>query len=95
MPRQPLQGARRAEQPSPVSNARLAILIVIAAEIMFFTGLVGAYIVFRGAAKAEVPVRAADARGGGSGSPTIARFTSTTAILSRFPVSRSSASDSS
>jgi heme/copper-type cytochrome/quinol oxidase subunit 3 len=30
-----------------VSNARLAILIVIAAEIMFFTGLVGAYLVFR------------------------------------------------
>jgi heme/copper-type cytochrome/quinol oxidase subunit 3 len=51
MPRQPPRAARRAEQPSPVSNARLAILIVIAAEVMFFTGLVGAYIVFRGAAK--------------------------------------------
>lgn len=51
MPRHPLRGARRAEQPNPVSNARLAILIVIAAEVMFFTGLVGAYIVFRLAAK--------------------------------------------
>ena len=30
-----------------MSNARLAILIVIAAEIMFFTGLVGAYLVYR------------------------------------------------
>ena len=51
MPRRPIQEARRAERPSPVSNARLAILIVIAAEIMFFAGLVGAYIVFRLAAK--------------------------------------------
>lgn len=39
------------DAPRPVSNARLAILIVIAAEIMFFTGLVGAYLVFRLAAK--------------------------------------------
>jgi len=38
------------EQARPVSNARLAILIVIAAEVMFFTGLVGAYLVFRLAA---------------------------------------------
>jgi heme/copper-type cytochrome/quinol oxidase subunit 3 len=51
MPRRPIREARRAEQPSPVSNARLAILIVITAEVMFFTGLVGAYIVFRLAAK--------------------------------------------
>jgi heme/copper-type cytochrome/quinol oxidase subunit 3 len=50
MPRRPIRVARE-EQPAPVSNARLAILIVIAAEIMFFTGLVGAYIVFRLAAK--------------------------------------------
>jgi heme/copper-type cytochrome/quinol oxidase subunit 3 len=34
-----------------MSNARLAILIVIAAEIMFFTGLVGAYLVYRLSAK--------------------------------------------
>ena len=30
-----------------VSNARLAIVIVIAAETMFFAGLIGAYLVFR------------------------------------------------
>jgi cytochrome c oxidase subunit 3 len=51
MPRHALRGTPRAADPSPVSNARLAILIVITAEIMFFTGLVGAYIVFRLAAK--------------------------------------------
>ena len=51
MPRHALRGTRRAAETSPVSNARLAILIVITAEIMFFTGLVGAYIVFRLAAK--------------------------------------------
>jgi len=34
-----------------MSNARLAILIVIAAELMFFTGLVGAYLVYRLSAK--------------------------------------------
>ena len=51
MPRYPARGPRRADELRPVSNARLAILIVIAAEIMFFTGLVGAYIVFRLSAK--------------------------------------------
>ncbi len=33
-----------------VSNARLAILMFIAAEVMFFAGLIGAFIVFRLAA---------------------------------------------
>ena len=56
MPRRPVREAYRADEPRPVSNARLAILIVIAAEIMFFTGLVGAYIVFRLSAKAWPPV---------------------------------------
>ena len=51
MPKQAVRGPRRVDTPKPVSNARLAILIVIAAEVMFFTGLVGAYIVFRLAAK--------------------------------------------
>lgn len=51
MPRHRATGGRHVEQPRPVSNARLAILIVIAAEVMFFTGLVGAYLVFRLAAK--------------------------------------------
>jgi len=30
-----------------VSNARLALLMLIAAETMFFSGLIGAFIVFR------------------------------------------------
>lgn len=51
MTRHPARAARHADEPTPVSNARLAILIVIVAEIMFFTGLVGAYLVFRLAAK--------------------------------------------
>jgi cytochrome c oxidase subunit 3 len=51
MPKRVVRGTRRIDDPRPVSNARLAILIVIAAEVMFFTGLVGAYIVFRLAAK--------------------------------------------
>ena len=55
MPRRPVREAYSADEPRPVSNARLAILIVIAAEIMFFTGLVGAYIVFRLSAKTWPP----------------------------------------
>jgi len=55
MPRRPVLEAQRADDARPISNARLAILIVIAAEIMFFTGLVGAYIVFRLSAKAWPP----------------------------------------
>ena len=51
MPRRPVREALPAEDPRPLSNARLAILIVIAAEIMFFTGLVGAYLVYRLSAK--------------------------------------------
>lgn len=51
MARTRVPASEPAEAPRPVSNARLAILVVIAAEVMFFTGLVGAYLVFRLAAK--------------------------------------------
>ncbi len=53
--RGPVEQRRRArgwrrEPPSqtvPISNARIAIVIVLVAEIMFFSGLVGAYLLFR------------------------------------------------
>lgn len=32
---------------SPISNARLAVVMLIVAESMFFAGLIGAYLVFR------------------------------------------------
>ncbi len=34
---------------TPISNARVAIVMLLAAETMLFTGLIGAYIVLRGA----------------------------------------------
>jgi heme/copper-type cytochrome/quinol oxidase subunit 3 len=40
---------------SLVSNARLALLMFIAAETMFFSGLIGAFIVFRVASQAWPP----------------------------------------
>ena len=36
-----------AESAPPVSNARIAMLVVIAAEAMLFAGLIGTYLVFR------------------------------------------------
>src|SRR5437867_1786125 len=41
--------------PPPVSNARLAMIIVIAGESMLFVGLIGTYLVFRLAAPAWPP----------------------------------------
>jgi len=43
------RGAWRGDEPpaTPVSNARIAIVVVLAAEIMFFAGLIGAYLLFR------------------------------------------------
>jgi cytochrome c oxidase subunit 3 len=42
---------RRAPQPpsasAPISNARIAIVMLLVAETMFFAGLIGAYLVFR------------------------------------------------
>ena len=32
---------------SPLSNARLAILVLLGAETMLFSGLIGAFLVFR------------------------------------------------
>jgi heme/copper-type cytochrome/quinol oxidase subunit 3 len=47
---------RPAGLPQPlVSNARLALLMLIAAETMFFSGLIGAFIVFRVASQAWPP----------------------------------------
>ena len=45
---------REATQP-PVSNARLAMLVVIGAEMMLFAGLIGTFLVFRLAARAWPP----------------------------------------
>ena len=48
-PRHARAGSRRlpADSEPVVSNTRLAIVIVIAAETMLFAGLVGMYLVFR------------------------------------------------
>lgn len=55
MPRRPPRPvAPRAAVPA-VSNARLAMLVVIAAESMLFAGLVGMYLVFRLSARAWPP----------------------------------------
>jgi cytochrome c oxidase subunit III len=52
MPRQTV----RTVAPEPaISNTRLAILIVVAAESMLFSGLIGMYIVFRLAARVWPP----------------------------------------
>jgi len=45
---------REATEP-PVSNARLAMLVVIGAEMMLFAGLIGAFLVFRLAARQWPP----------------------------------------
>jgi heme/copper-type cytochrome/quinol oxidase subunit 3 len=34
-------------QAPPISNARLAVVVLLVAEAMFFSGLIGAYLVFR------------------------------------------------
>jgi cytochrome c oxidase subunit 3 len=54
MPRRPAPPAPRETAP-PVSNARLAILVVLAAETMLFAGLIGAFLVFRLAASEWPP----------------------------------------
>jgi heme/copper-type cytochrome/quinol oxidase subunit 3 len=42
---------RRSREPvrsaPPISNARLAVVMLLVAEVMFFSGLIGAYLVFR------------------------------------------------
>lgn len=44
--RRPRSDERRRTAP-PISNARLAVVMLIVAESMFFSGLIGAYLVFR------------------------------------------------
>ena len=39
----------------PISNARLAVVTLLVAETMFFSGLIGAYLVFRGSAPVWPP----------------------------------------
>lgn len=46
----------------PTSNARLAILIVLGAEIMFFAGLIGTFLVFRLGSVTWPPPSQADVR---------------------------------
>ena len=49
------EALRRAKTPPPsteppISNARIAVVVLLVAETMFFSGLIGAYLVFRGEA---------------------------------------------
>ncbi|HKY34089.1 MAG TPA: heme-copper oxidase subunit III [Candidatus Polarisedimenticolia bacterium] len=48
-------GSGAPPRPPAVTNARVAIVMLIAAETMFFTGLLGAYVVLRGTAVAWPP----------------------------------------
>lgn len=43
-------GPPRGTPPRPISNARLAVTMLIVAETMLFTGLIGAYMALRGGA---------------------------------------------
>jgi heme/copper-type cytochrome/quinol oxidase subunit 3 len=47
--RESLRRTRSPEPPAapPVSNTRIAVVMLLVAETMFFTGLIGAYLVFR------------------------------------------------
>jgi cytochrome c oxidase subunit 3 len=51
-----------ADTGQPMSNARLAILILLGAEIMFFAGLIGAFLVFRLGSVTWPPPSQADVR---------------------------------
>jgi cytochrome c oxidase subunit III len=51
---------RRTKQPAPpptppISNVRLAMVVLLVAETMFFSGLIGAYLVLRGSTPAWPP----------------------------------------
>lgn len=50
VPRPPLRRVRPQERTPVVSNTRLAMVVLLAAESMLFAGLIGAYLVFRLAA---------------------------------------------
>ena len=47
--REPARRSRQSGQPPapPISNARIAVVTLLVAETMFFSGLIGAYLVFR------------------------------------------------
>jgi len=54
------EALRRAKAPlpptePPISNARIAVVVLLVAETMFFSGLIGAYLVFRGSAELWPP----------------------------------------
>ena len=51
-----------ADTGQPMSNARLAILILLGAEIMFFAGLIGTFLVFRLGSVTWPPPSQADVR---------------------------------
>ena len=51
-----------ADTGQPTSNARLAILILLGAEIMFFAGLIGTFLVFRLGSVTWPPPSQADVR---------------------------------
>ena len=46
----------------PISNARLAVLVLLGAEIMFFAGLIGTFLVFRFGSVTWPPPSQADVR---------------------------------
>ena len=47
--REPARRSKQSESPQahPLSNARIAVVTLLVAETMFFSGLIGAYLVFR------------------------------------------------
>lgn len=61
LPGSPLrrESGRRTRQPPPatppISNARIAVVMLLVAETMFFSGLIGAYVVLRGITPAWPP----------------------------------------
>jgi heme/copper-type cytochrome/quinol oxidase subunit 3 len=55
MPRRSPRALAPRVEPPVVSNTRIAMLVVIAAESMLFSGLIGAYLVFRLSARAWPP----------------------------------------
>ena len=53
---------RAEEENRPISNARLAVLVLLGAEIMFFAGLIGTFLVFRFGSVTWPPPSQADVR---------------------------------
>ena len=53
---------RTDEENRPISNARLAVLVLLGAELMFFAGLIGTFLVFRLGSVTWPPLSQADVR---------------------------------